>query len=338
MCWADGQDWLSLVGGAAAGHPYDRALQKGEAVRIGTGARVPQGADHVLIQEEADHQDDRVRAAEPQPRPRNIRHIGRDFATGDVLLPSGIVIEARHIGLLAAANLSVVTVRRRPTVGVMTSGDELVNPGTVLSNAQIVDSASFGLPALARHWGAQCDWIGRSPDRLDEAVALWRHSGSYDIVVTVGGASVGARDLLRSSLEQAGGRVLWTGVAMRPGKPSWMGEIGGVPVLGLPGNPAAALVAARLLLRPAVETMLERIDGDTLLVGRLAEPMPPNGWREAHERACRSLDRSGSVVLRPIADGDSSRLLPFSSADVLIVRPAYAAALETGSLVEYRLI
>lgn len=335
---ADLGGWLSLVGEAAAGHPFDRRLRMGEAVRIGTGARVPDGADHVLIQEEAERDGGRVRATQPQPRPRNIREAGRDFAAGDVLLRAGSRIEARHVGLLAAANQTTLNVRRRPNIGVITSGDELVDPGTELSGAQIVDSASVGLPALARRWGAQCAWIGRSPDKLDEAAALWRQPGSHDLMVSVGGASVGDRDFLRLALEQAGGRVLWSGVAMRPGKPSWMGEIAGVPVLGLPGNPAAALVVARLLLRPALEAMLGTCDRDEPLVGRLAEPMPANGWRDAHERARRSLDGDGSVRLHPVADGDSSRLSPFATADALIVRPAGADAAAAEDLVHYRMI
>ncbi len=335
--WADNGKWLSLVGEAAAGHPYHRDLQAGEAVRIGTGARVPKLADHVLIQEQAERDGDRVRASQPQPRPRNIREAGRDFAAGDVLLPAGTQVEARHVGLLAAANQAILSVHRRPIVGVITSGDELVDPGTELSGAQIVDSGSVGLPALARRWGAQCAWIGRSPDRLDEAVALWRKAGSCDLIVSVGGASVGDRDLLRLALEQAGGRVLWSGLSIRPGKPSWMGEIAGVTVLGLPGNPAAALVIARLLLRPAIEAMLGRRDEDKPLPGRLAQAMPANGWREAHERARRSLDE-GLVRLHPVADGDSSRLSPFATADALIVRPAGAEAAVAGDLVHYRMI
>lgn len=335
--WADVGTWLSLVGEAAAGHPYDRHLQAGQAVRIGTGARVPDGADHVLVQEEAERDGGRVRASQPQPTPRNIREAGRDFASGDVLLPAGTRIEARHVGLLAAANQATLSVRRRPLVGVLTSGDELVDPGTELSGAQIVDSGSVGLPALSRRWGAQCAWIGRSPDRLDEAAALWRQPSSCDLIVSVGGASVGDRDLLRLALQQAGGRVLWSGLAIRPGKPSWMGEVADVPVLGLPGNPAAALVVARLLLRPAIDRMLGRHAEDKPLLGCLAEAMPANGWREAHERAWRSLDE-GSVTLHPVADGDSSRLSPFATADALIVRPAGAKAAAVGELIQYRMI
>lgn len=334
----DGCPWLTVVGEAAAGHPFERPLASGEAVRIGTGAPLPAGADHILIQEEAERLGDRIRATAEQAVPCHVREVGRDFHRGDLLLPAGGRVEARHIGLLAAAGHVTVNVRRRPAVGVITAGDELADPGDARSTAQIVDSGGVALSALARDWGADCVWIGRAADRLEDTVALWRTARTYDLVVSVGGASVGHRDLLRSGLEAAGGRVSWAGMAIRPGKPTWMGELGGKPILGLPGNPAAAAVMARLLLRPAIDAMLGRDATDRPLAGRLDTPMAANGWREAHERSERHLSEDGSVRLRPVADGDSSRLSPFVTANALIVRSPNAEQAAFGDLVAYRII
>ncbi len=335
---ADLGEPLAMVGEAAAGHPFAHALRPGEAVRIGTGAMVPDGADHVLIQEEAERQGDHVRATRPQDRPRNIRRPGRDFAAGAEVLAAAMRIEPRHVGLLAAAGADRVTVRRRPRVVVITSGDELRDPGDPLGPAQIVDSASRGLPALIDGWGGEGAWRGRARDDLAASVALWREGADCDVVVTVGGASVGDRDLLRASLARAGGRVDWSGVAIRPGKPGWGGAIGGVPVLGLPGNPAAAVVTARLLLCPAIRRLLGQGSVDEPLVGRLAAALPANGWREAHERARRWIDAEGLVRLEPIRDADSSLLSPLATADALIERAAGAEALGEGGLVRYRMV
>lgn len=336
--FADVSATMTVVGEAAAGHPFARSLAAGEAVRIGTGAMIPDNADHVLIQEEAARNGDALTATVEQSRPGNIRAPGRDFHTGAPLLPAGVVLRPRHMGLIAASGAAAVCVRRRPRVAVLTSGDELVDAGRPLAPAQIVDSASIGIPALIDGWGGEGEWIGRAPDDMAACVALWRQARSCDLIVTVGGASVGDRDLLRASLMKAGGRVDWSGVAIRPGKPSWGGRIGSTPVLGLPGNPAAALVTARLLLRPALATMLGHGSADNALVGRLSAPMPANGWREAHERARRWTDAEGQVRLHPIADPDSSRLSPFADADALIEREAGAEAVGESAVVRYRAV
>ena len=338
MRFADVDAEVVVVGEAAAGHPFARALAKREAVRIGTGAMMPSGADHVLIQEHASRDGDRLRATAEQARARNVRVAGRDFAAGSMLLPAGTLLRPRHAGLLAASGQGGVWVSRPPRVGVLTSGDELVTPGQPLGLAQIVDSASVGLPALIDGWGGQGEWIGRAPDEMAACVALWSQAAEFDLLVTVGGASVGDRDLLRASLAEAGGCVDWSGIAIRPGKPSWGGHIGDTPVLGLPGNPAAALVTARLLLQPTIAAALGRPTEDAPLIGRLASTMPANGWRQAHERARHWIDGDGTVRLQPEADGDSSRLSPFATCDALIERPANAPAAEVDERVSFRLI
>lgn len=329
---------LAVVGEAAAGHPFGRALRAGETVRIGTGAPLPEGADHVLIQEEAAREGDTVRATAQQERPRNVRSAGRDFATGAMLLAAGTRIEPRHVGLIAASGTATVAVRRRPRVGVFTSGDELVAPGDPLGPARIVDSARHGLPALIAGWGGEGIWLSRTSDRVEDCISLWAETTEVDLIVTVGGASVGDRDLLRSSLESTGGRVEWAGVAIRPGKPAWFGRAGDLPVLGLPGNPTAALVAARLLLAPMLNAWLDRDCRDAPMVGRLAEPMAANGWRAAHERARCWTDEEGTIRLRPIPDADSSRLAPLAEANVLVERPPGGETAGKDSLVLYRFI
>ena len=329
---------LTVVGEAAAGHPFARALAPGEAVRIGTGAAVPSGADHILIKEDARCDGDRLIASAKQVRRGNIRAAGRDFEAGAGLLDPGSVLQPWQIGLLAASGRAKVSVVREPRVGVLTSGDELVTAGLPLGPAQVVDSASVGLPALIGAWGGSGQWIGRAPDEPHACQALWSQASGFDLLVTVGGASVGDRDVLRASLVAAGGVVEWAGVAIRPGKPCWGGRIGDTPVLGLPGNPAAALVAARLLLRPVLAAMLGRKDGDDVFTGHLASGLPQNGWRQGHERARHRIADDGTVRLTAEGDADSSRLSPFARCDALIERPPNAAASETGERVAFRLI
>lgn len=336
--FADVGNRLTLVGEAAAGHPHPAPLGQGEAVRIGTGAVVPDGADHILIREQAEQDGTSLRATEAQTEPGNIRRPGRDFAAGTQLLSAGTRIEARHIGVLAAANIAELEICAAPSVRVLTSGDELEDVGLPLTRGHIFDSAQYGLPALIESWGGVAEWAGRIGDEMSECIAVWGKVDDCGLLLIVGGASVGDRDLVRSSLVESGGSVNWSGVAIRPGKPAWMGAIGGVPVLGLPGNPAAALVAARLLLRPALAAALGQDARDEPLTGRLATSMPANGWRQAHERARRALATDGVVHLHPVADADSSRLSPFATADALIEREAGAKKAQEGELVQYRMI
>jgi molybdopterin molybdotransferase len=246
---------LRIVGESAAGHTFARALSGGEAVRISTGAPLPAGADAVIAQEDAD-----VRGAIlTAPRIELgafVRPRGGDFRAGDRLLDDGRVVDASAIIALAGAGCSQARVTRKPLVSILANGDELVSPGAVVRDDQIFDAATYAVAALARAWGAAAQRsapIGDNEDairaRAGEALSL------CDVLVLVGGASVGPHDHVRGAIRALGADFLVEGINVRPGRPTWFATIaGGACILGLPGNPASALACARLFLAPIIET------------------------------------------------------------------------------------
>lgn len=317
---------LKLVGEAAAGHAFDGRLDAGMAVRISTGAPLPGGADQVVMQERAVREADAVVLDDTQRPGANVRPAGTDFSSGEALLPAGRRVTPEALALAAAARLEGVTVHPRPRVGVLASGDELVEPGEPAGPSQIVNSVSPGLAGMVRAWGGEPVYLGIA---RDDAQDVRRHVASargLDLLVTVGGASVGDHDHFRRVFAERGGQLAFEKVAVRPGKPTWFGVLDDLPCLGLPGNPVSALVIARLLLRPAmarleghaVETVFERAD--------LGAALPANGPREAYLRARR--DAAGRVV--PLENQDSSALSALVQADCLIRRPVDADPAEPG--------
>ncbi|PLR22265.1 molybdopterin molybdenumtransferase MoeA [Caulobacter zeae] len=324
---------FAVVGESAAGRAYPKAVQAGQAVRIFTGAPVPAGADLVVIQEEAIRDGDRVSFAAGESPKANIRPAGGDFRSGDRLLEAGVRIDPWRLSLAAAAGLAVLPVARRPKVAILATGDELVPPGGAPAPDQIFESGSFSLAALIEAWGGQAIKLAPAADSVD-AIAAAVADAAVDLVVTIGGASVGDYDLVKPAMTRLGLDLRVQTIAVRPGKPTWFGFIeGGRRVLGLPGNPASALVCAELFLRP----LLAALSGaDPVLpfgVARLSAPLPGNGPREHWMRAARSIDNEGRVTVAPFPDQDSSLVGVFARADALVMRPAGAPPAAAGDLV-----
>lgn len=331
-------DWPGpwrVVGEAAAGGGVVAALEPGEAARIFTGARVPAGADMVLIQEQAARDGEWLRptVADPAPRGDNVREQGRDFREGAAAGTPGTPITAALIGLMAAMGAALLAVHRRPRVAILSTGDELVPPGTPPGPGQIVESIAPMLGALLAGVadGVPLGIARDSLPALGEAIA---RAHGCDALVTIGGASVGDHDLVRPALMAAGAEIDFWRVAIRPGKPLMAGMLGAMPVLGLPGNPASAFVGAHLFLLPLVRSLAgwSRPLAEPIFA-RLATPLPAIDARRDHPRA-RLERRAGELWAVPVADQDSSLLSVLAAADALLIRDIGAPAAEIGDVVE----
>lgn len=329
---ADTPGSLAIVGESAAGHGYEARVQPGQAVRIFTGAALPAGADSVVIQENAVREGDQVTV--PAARPAdNVRDAGKDFRAGDVLLQAGTRIDPWRLSLCASAGRAEVQVHRRPRVAILSTGEEIVEAPATPGPFQIYDSGSPALKAMIEAWGGQASKLSGVRDRLDAVVEAMRGADA-DLVVTVGGASVGDHDLVRAAALQLGLSLRVESVAMRPGKPTFFGVLGdGRRMLGLPGNPASAFACAELFLRPLIRAYCGAPAEPVLASARLAEPLPANGPREHWMRASL-LEADGGLAALPYRDQDSSLVSVFAVADALLRRPAHAPASAVGDLVE----
>jgi molybdopterin molybdotransferase len=324
---------LRIVGESAAGNGYGGALGPGEAVRIFTGAAVPEGADTVVIQEEAVREGDRVRLGPARPDD-NIRPQGGDFRAGERLLEAGVRLDPWRLSLAAAAGRASLSVSRRPRVAVLGTGEELVRPPAEPGPWQIYESGSAALVALIESWGGQAWRLAVARDEkqaLIEAV----QGVDADLLVTVGGASVGDYDLVKPALAEMGLQLYVETVNIRPGKPTWFGRLGdGRAVLGLPGNPASALVCAELFLKSLVRAMMGADPEPRFVKARLAAPLRANGPRVQLLRAVLTHDDTGTLMAQALGDQDSSLVTVFAQADGLLRRPAQAPAAAAGELVD----
>ncbi|MDG1418579.1 MAG: molybdopterin molybdotransferase MoeA [Maricaulis sp.] len=322
---------LHLQGEAAAGHAHAGCVAPGTAVRISTGAPVPAGADQVVIQENTTRDGDRL-TLKDTPRPSsNIRHAGTDFSDGDTLLPIGTRLNPTAIALAVGAGAIQLEVYRRPRIGILSTGDELVEPGETTADSQIINSISRGLDGLVRQWGGEPVYLGIARDTPEDVQDKLATSAGLDLLVTIGGASVGDHDHLRSTFAAMGGTLLFEKVAVKPGKPTWFGKLKGVHCLGLPGNPVSAFVTARLFLSAAMASLCGRPHTIAFQNATLGIDLEANGRREIYIRGARS-PGDGSVA--PLVQQDSSALSALAQSDILIRRVIDAPAAAVGETVE----
>lgn len=318
---------LRVIGQAAAGHPFGGRVGAGEAVRIFTGGVVPEGADTVLIQEDARTEGDRLCFAEPLLPGRHIRAAGLDFKSGEVLGKAGRRLTPRDLALLAAGDIAHIPVRRRPVIAFAATGDELSHPGEARKPGGITASSGAGLAALIEKWGGSPRDLGILPDSIEAMASLTLVKA--DLIVTLGGASVGEADLVQSL---PGFHLDFWKVAMRPGKPLIFGRLGATPLLGVPGNPVSAFVCALLFLRPAIAAMLGTPHETEFLRARLAGTLPANGPRQDYPRAALRIEKD-EYWAEPFAVQDSAMLSVLARADGLIVRPPHDPARQSGDMV-----
>ncbi len=325
---------LRLIGAAPAGHPFMGEVRAGEAVRVFTGSLMPTGADTVLLQEDAADADGIVTVGEACQPGKHIRRAGQDFKQGDQLLGAGTRVGARGIGLAAAGNHPWLTVFRRPRIAILSTGDEIALPGEPVRFGGIVSSNVHALAALVAGAGGEAIILPVVPDDMDAIGAAAAAAAGADMLVTTGGASVGAYDLVQPALAARGLTLDFWKIAMRPGKPLMFGRMGVMPVLGLPGNPVSALVCALLFLRPAVERM-SGLPGNAPATepARLMVALKANDQREDYVRATLAR-HDGHWLVTPMPTQDSGQLRALARAHALIKRPAHQSALAAGDIVE----
>jgi molybdopterin molybdotransferase len=325
---------LRIVAEVPAGAGFGGHVGPGETARIFTGAPLPAGTDTIVIQEDTERDGDRVRVLEGAPRGRYVRREGLDFGEGEVLLEAGRRLTARDIGLLAAMNRPWLFVHRRPRIGVMSTGDEIVMPGDPIGRHQIVSSNSLALAAFITACGGIPVSVGNAPDDPEALRRIAAATQGVDLLVTTGGASVGEHDLVRDALAADGLELDFWQIAMRPGKPLMVGRYRGATMVGLPGNPVSTLVCALLFLRPA----LDRLSGITIPeepapTARLGIALPENDRRQDYLRSRRTRAADGTLEVFPFEAQDSSMMRLLAMADCLVVRPPHAPAIAADAMV-----
>ncbi len=323
-------DTFLVIGEAGAGHAFHGTVGPGQAVRIFTGAPVPEGADRVIIQEDVIREGDRILLKEGLDSATHIRPQGQDFRAGDSLSPRRL--RPNDLALLAAMNIPAVQARRKPVVALIATGDELVMPGENPAPDQIIASNGFALKALVEAEGGEARLLPIARDNAAELLTVLSLAEGADLIVTIGGASVGDHDLV--------GRVaglthsFWK-LALRPGKPLMAGRLNGVPMLGLPGNPVSAIVCGHLFLLPMVRAMLgDPSPAPQPRKARLTVDLPANGSR-AHYMRARLAPGDGLPGIAPFDRQDSALLSILGQADALLIRPVDAPPCRAGDTVPY---
>lgn len=276
---------FDVVGTGYPGEPWNGELAGGQAVRIMTGGRMPTGSDRVVPHELVNQRDGQIELRRPLSDRLHVRSRGSDIAVGSVVLPPGRRLDPNALVVASAADVNSVTVWKQPRVHVISTGDELTPAGTAGQTAELIpESLSQALLLFVRQWGGKPDGATIAPDSAEFIVNAARNAcAGCDILVIHGGASRGDRDFSKSALEVLGLQLVFSEVEMKPGKPVWYGRIGKTHVLGIPGNPTAAMTVARLFLAPLLAALGGRPFDDALRWQDmpLSAPTAQNGAREA---------------------------------------------------------
>ena len=322
---------FKVIGESAAGHSYPKKINKNEAVRIFTGSRVPDGANLVLMQEDVEADKKFIIVKENFDKKSNIRLEGSDFSKG-YKVKTPLILGAKEISLLAAMNFAHLSVRKKPTVAIISTGDELVFPGESPKPDQIIASNAYGIAALCKECGAEPRILPIAQDNLKSIEYIIGLAQDADLIITIGGASVGKYDLINEATNNFGVDKSFHKVAMRPGKPLMAGKINETAFVGLPGNPVSALVCGYVFVRPLIQAMLglEKKSAPRL-IAPCGTSLPKNGPREHYMRAV--LLPNG--YLEPVENQDSARLALLYDADALLIRAAHAEAIPAKTQCEY---
>lgn len=321
---------FKVIGESAAGHRYDGVVRAGQAIRIFTGAPMPDGADFVVIQEHINRSGDLITISQDPGSKNNVRPLGGDFHVGSTITAPRVV-RPEDVALLASMNIPLVDVTRRPIVALISTGDELVMPGESPGPDQIIASNTFGLRALLEQAGAEVRMLPIARDTLSSLKTAFGLAAGADMIITIGGASVGDHDLVGPATAELGMERSFYKVLMRPGKPLMAGRMGGAAMVGLPGNPVSAMICGVVFILPMLRYMLglgQEIPAS--LTAPLAIDLAKNGPRQHYMRAGIT---GGKVTV--FDNQDSSLLTILAQADALVVRAPNDPARKAGEMVEY---
>ena len=329
---------LTRIGESAAGRPWTGTLGAGQAVRIFTGAVIPDGADCIILQEDVDASAEEDGASviigEVPREGRFIRPAGLDVTAGDIILAAGTVMSARLIALATSAGHTHVSLWPRPHVGVLSTGNELVIPGETPGRGQIISSNATYLSAFVCACGGVPVNLGIARDRPGAMLEQVRSAPlPLDLIVTTGGASVGVPDNVVDDLSSRGTELGFWKIAMRPGKPLIHGQIDGIPLLGLPGNPVSSAVCANIFLRPAIARLSGGSYEPELVTARLGCDLPENDRRQDYLRSTLAVDADGNMAVEPARKQESSMIGIYAHANALIVRPPFDPPKSAGDAV-----
>ncbi|MBX3598440.1 MAG: molybdopterin molybdotransferase MoeA [Rhizobiaceae bacterium] len=331
---------LRIIGQSAAGSGFHGSIGFRETVRIFTGAPVPRGADTVIIQENTHNLDgDEVEILQPAPLGKNIRQQALDFSEGDLLLERGRSLDPAALSLAAAGNHTSVFVWKKPVVALIATGDELVPPGDVLGPDQIISSNSYGVAAIIKEAGGTVIDLGIVPDNREllHAAVQSALDSRADVVVTLGGASVGDHDFVNPVLTAHGFRFDFWKIAMRPGKPLMFGRLGTSRCLGLPGNPVSSLICSHLFLKPLIYALGGQKQPNNITDAILEVPLAANDSRQDYVRATAEM-RNGTMYVQPFEQQDSSLLRALADANCAIIRPPEASPAKKGDSCQIMLL
>jgi len=331
---------LRVIGDIPAGRVATETLEAGTAMRIMTGAHVPDGADAVVQVELTDGGANEVHIREGVSRGANIRKRGEDMRAGSIVLRSGTRVGPGEIGVLAGAQRRSVVVSRKPTIAIISTGDELVEAGEQLGAGQIVNSNSWSLAALAQQHGAIPQRHGIVRDDRDATIAALQRALAADFVITSGGVSVGAYDFVKDALDALGAETMFWRIAMKPGKPVVLSRVGERLVFGLPGNPVSSMVSFLLFVAPALRKAMGMTTDllPPIANVRLLAPLRSKGDRRAYLRVRVSADESGELVAQPMTAQGSGVSTSMAGANGLAIVDAGVTSIETGRLVKTLLI
>ncbi len=323
---------FTVIGEAGAGHAFQGAIAPHQAIRIFTGAPLPEGAVSIAIQEDILRNGDQITLKTTAKLGDNIRPRGQDFARGQILSPR--LLRPNDLALLAAMNVPEVSVRRRPIVALIASGDELVMPGEAPGPDQIIASNTFALAAMVEAAGGEARMLPIARDSEASLRTVFALTEGADLIVTVGGASVGDHDLVGKVAADLGlERAFWQ-IAMRPGKPLMAGKVLGIPMLGLPGNPVSSIVCGHLFLVPMLKAMLGLAPEPQVLTARLGADQPANGPRDHYMRARLTVE-DGKPTVTAFVRQDSALLTILTEANALLIRTLGDGPRAAGEMVQY---
>lgn len=331
---------LKIIGESAAGHPFEGMVNSGETVRIFTGAHCPKGSDTIIIQEDTEQDGDHVTIKEAAPKGRYIRPKGNDFNKGDLIVAKGTLLSPRLLALIASAGVVTLKLSKKPRVAIISTGDELVAPGTPPKEGQIISSNGLFLKNYLNSIGAETIDIGIVPDQDDVLGKAFEDAAKADLIITSGGASVGSHDgVAKAMTDQNTTQLNFWRIAMRPGKPLIFGKIKGVPIIGLPGNPVSTSVCAMVFVSTAIKVItgqdISHNWGLDIRQGRLSKPLKANDKRQDYLRASLNYKDDGVPELTPYEQQDSGMMKLLSQAEALVIRSPFADEADIGDLVSY---